>query len=629
MLILAVPVFLLLASAGAVIKYNKPFWQFDTGQLWLLAILCLAFSLSFCIIKFGSMKGGLSVYLKIFTLTISILAVSMFCLLLAGPVSLGMETIPRSILLFATGAALVLGYLAVLPVDRKLEAGALICVLLALTGMNLLYHFGFLPKDKTRIITRHVASSLHNLEIRSYRHFVAKPVSAGGALSATSNQYVLATGDGTLYLFAHPEDNKPLEPVELDIRIPINYEEFRRDAGQVQTANFRVTDLLINGRDENYRIFAAHHYWNTDSQCFTIRVSLLDTSGLPLARLPAATPWKTVFETSPCLALKNFIRGQPFAGEESGGRLALTDGNTLLLTVGDHEREGWNSDMVLAQEDTATYGKILEIDIDSGGYTIKSKGHRNPQGLYVDPQGQIWSTEHGPAGGDELNLISRGRNYGWPYVSYGVDYIAGVWPLNSIQGSHEGYEQPVYSWTPALGISSLIGIEKPGFDLWKDDLIISSLRDESLWRARIHDQRIVASERIRIGSRIRDLIEGKNGELILWSEHIPELIFIRSAPNLLSGEIVFARCQRCHATEGGRDQMPGPALAGIFGKKIASDENFSYSAALAQKEGKWTHENLRLFLNNPHEFAPGTTMQFEGIKDEEDLETLVNYLKDL
>jgi len=95
-----------------------------------------------------------------------------------------------------------------------------------------------------------------------------------------------------------------------------------------------------------------------------------------------------------------------------------------------------------------SYGKTILIHLDDGTSEIYSLGHRNPQGLYVTPEGAIWSTEHGPQGGDELNLIVRGANYGWPLVTYGTDYGSAAWPLSHVQGRHDGYQQPILRGYP-------------------------------------------------------------------------------------------------------------------------------------------------------------------------------------
>ena len=94
--------------------------------------------------------------------------------------------------------------------------------------------------------------------------------------------------------------------------------------------------------------------------------------------------------------------------------MVLLDNRNLLLAVGDHMYDGVESDEILPQEKTAAYGKTVLINLESRAASIYSLGHRNPQGLDLDVHGNIWETEHGPRGGDELNLIRKGKNYGWP-----------------------------------------------------------------------------------------------------------------------------------------------------------------------------------------------------------------------
>ena len=119
-----------------------------------------------------------------------------------------------------------------------------------------------------------------------------------------------------------------------------------------------------------------------------------------------------------------------------------------------------------------------------------------------------------PGAGDELNLIHKGKNYGWPVVTYGANYTQATWPLNARQGKHEGYERPLYAWVPSIGISAIASIKSPLFHLWKDDLLVSSLADKALWRVRVEQGRIIFAERIPIGERIRDVIEDPSGRLI-------------------------------------------------------------------------------------------------------------------
>ena len=146
----------------------------------------------------------------------------------------------------------------------------------------------------------------------------------------------------------------------------------------------------------------------------------------------AGPEWKTLYETTPCLPVRGEGRrhGIPFVGYLGGGRMALLDEQTLLLAVGDFGFDGVASVEAQAQNSATSYGKTIAINIADGRAALFPLGHRNPQGLFVDRSGTIWSTEHGPQGGDELNRLERDKNYGWPYATDGTDYGSFSWPLN-------------------------------------------------------------------------------------------------------------------------------------------------------------------------------------------------------
>ena len=141
---------------------------------------------------------------------------------------------------------------------------------------------------------------------------------------------------------------------------------------------------------------------------------------------------------------------------------------------------------------------------------IWSYGHRNPQGLVIDPRdGAIYSTEHGPRGGDELNLIRPGRNYGWPVITYGMNYNGT--PMVAIT-EKEGMEQPLVHWTPSIAACGLDIVTGERFPKWKHDLLAGGLAQQEVRRIRVTDGKVVAQEIIlkHIG-RVRDVAVGPDG----------------------------------------------------------------------------------------------------------------------
>jgi glucose/arabinose dehydrogenase len=139
-------------------------------------------------------------------------------------------------------------------------------------------------------------------------------------------------------------------------------------------------------------------------------------------------------------------------------------------------------------------------------------GHRNPQGLALDPRnGDIWSTEHGPRGGDELNLIEPGNNYGWPVITYGMNYDGT--PMTA-ETEREGMEQPVGHWTPSLAVCGLDFYAGERFPGWKNDLFVGALAQKEIRRLRIEDRKVTEQEVVlKDLGRVRDVAAGPDGYL--------------------------------------------------------------------------------------------------------------------
>ncbi len=206
------------------------------------------------------------------------------------------------------------------------------------------------------------------------------------------------------------------------------------------------------------------------------------------------------------------------------------DGDThLLAVIGDHGGTEIVGGVGTAMDPNWDLGKLLRIDLGTGDSEIVSSGLRNPQGFARDAQGTLWESEHGPRGGDELNILVPGANYGWPVVTYGTQYERRDYPGNPVQGWHEGYQKPVHVWVPSIGVSSIVFSDSEEFPLWRGDLLITGLADRILYRARIQDDRVVYVEPIAIGQRIRDMVELSDGTIALLTDDDAHVMFLSRA----------------------------------------------------------------------------------------------------
>ena len=184
----------------------------------------------------------------------------------------------------------------------------------------------------------------------------------------------------------------------------------------------------------------------------------------------------------------------------------------LLATAADTQAN--NQRDPKPQSDDSIFGKILLID-SKNNYSYFSKGFRNVLGLYADDNVVI-ATDNGPKGGDEINKVAYNKNYGWPISSYGQKYLSKDLDYKL---SHEnyGFEEPIFSWVPSIGVSQIVKIENNFTPLWEDNFLIGSLNSKHLIRVKFNNtySKLIFAENIFINERIRDLKYSKKYKLIL------------------------------------------------------------------------------------------------------------------
>ena len=192
-----------------------------------------------------------------------------------------------------------------------------------------------------------------------------------------------------------------------------------------------------------------------------------------------------------------------------GSRVLVGPDGAIYVTTGEHSAAPARE---LAQNPEATWGKIMRISQD--GAQIWTLGHRNVQGAIFDGQGRLWVSEMGPLGGDELNLIDQGTNYGWPVVSYGLNYDGS--PVGSGEPRAEGFAEPVYYWDPVIAPGGMDVYEGSLFPDWQGDILIGGLQAEGLVRVKLDGDRVVGEERVLPGlGRARDVEELPDGSLLI------------------------------------------------------------------------------------------------------------------
>lgn len=309
----------------------------------------------------------------------------------------------------------------------------------------------------------------------------------------------------------------------------------RRVSGQgaISEPILGVPEVMAEGQGGLFDVVPAPDFAATGTIFISYTYGDVDANGTALMRArldgTALVEGETIFRSTAKRGAHHF-----------GGRIAFLPDGTLLLTLGDGFAYREN-----AQNRTDYLGTIVRLDQDGTapadnpfvGETgampeIWSFGHRNVQAILVDPDsGRVWTNEHGPRGGDEINFIEPGRNYGWPIVTDGLDYSgARISPWGLERSEEFGLVQPVHVWTPSIAPAGMTLYDGEAFPEWRGNLFVAALAGKALHRLTLDGDRVVDEEIMLadLDTRIRDVRTGPDGFLyILTDESDGRLLRLR------------------------------------------------------------------------------------------------------
>jgi glucose/arabinose dehydrogenase len=227
------------------------------------------------------------------------------------------------------------------------------------------------------------------------------------------------------------------------------------------------------------------------------------------------TELKVIFRQEPAVA----------GGFHFGSRIAFSRDGTLFVTLGErYRRDG-------AQDLSTHLGKVVRlkpdgsvppdnpfVSVSHAKPEIWSYGHRNPQGAAIHPTtGKLWIHEHGPRGGDEINIPEKGKNYGWPVVGYGLEYSGARLHASA---EKEGMTPPIHQWTPSIAPSGMLFYAGAAFPAWRGNLFAGALAGKYLARLELDGEKVVGEEKLLTGfARIRDVREAPDGTIWLVTDH--------------------------------------------------------------------------------------------------------------
>lgn len=320
----------------------------------------------------------------------------------------------------------------------------------------------------------------------------------------------LAVGrDGTIYLGGGERGDTLFSYKEQALT---SLGRISEESERLRDSRFGPTDVAILRETSNkIHFLISYPQLNQVERCVTL-VAFRYSFEVDSRRLQREERW---FQGRPCVPIG--------AIQHAAGRIEIIDENSAYITTGDlgfrkiddRSARGW-------------LGGVFKITKDR--IEQLSQGHRNPQGIVLIGR-NLYISEHGPRGGDEINLIEKGRDYGWPFVTLGQPYSSGDYIRPDATGTHAGFAKPLVSWVPSVAPTELVRLPKiPGWGDLSGQIVMGTLAEESLiFLERTSRRKMKEVERIYIGERIRDLDITSDGSMVATTDS-GKLLFISRKP---------------------------------------------------------------------------------------------------
>ena len=288
-------------------------------------------------------------------------------------------------------------------------------------------------------------------------------------------------------------------------------------------------------------LFLSDAVVDTDEECVYVAVHRIAVDQLIRAEAPKTD---VIYRSEPCVSYADSYRSRAPIKTHLGGALAFSPlQDELYVSIGDLHLgsstigqaesigiENVEKDYAILRSPTAAVSAVAAIStpFDFASGRVFSKGLRNSLGMTVTANGDVWLSDHGPSGGDELNRIQEGADYGWPLTSSGEPYDRSSYPKDSndlpapwldiYQADIPGSTPPAYTWTPAVAPTSVVEYPSDGVEQWRGTLVMSSLRAQSIIMLSQDSGNTVEQDRLGIGERIRDMVVTTSGELVMVTD---------------------------------------------------------------------------------------------------------------
>ena len=266
-------------------------------------------------------------------------------------------------------------------------------------------------------------------------------------------------------------------------------------------SRFAITDIaVLSENKKRANLLISYPRLGSNNRCVEVAVDQIRYNRAK-QKVNRVANW---FVTKPCVPIS--------AVQHASGRFAVIDNKSAYVTIGDLGFPGIND-----RDKRGDLGSIFKVSATN--VERISQGHRNAQGILLFNGKDLLAAEHGPRGGDELNLIKPGNDYGWPFVTYGEPYSSGDYVKPTKTGTHQGYVEPLKYWTPSIAPTELVQLPAVGWGEWGGALVLGTLRENALVFMKLDNKfNVTQTKMVDLGQRIRDLEINKAGNLVATTD---------------------------------------------------------------------------------------------------------------